>query len=272
MNDKKYSMIISDFDGTLLRSDYTIDPETVSAIQDFRNRGGIFVLSSGRGIQAVLPIARELGLKGLLSGFNGSVIVDIETGKPILINQFSYELSMEICEVLAELGMYTQFYQFDRFFANQRCAFLDFYENLCKVKAIVPEGDFLTFVKENKLEAIKILSIMDEEKRDEYIEKVAQRLGDKCYVTSGGRNLIEICVKGFSKGTAVKFLSEHYKVPLSDVIAVGDSPNDLSMLKTAGFGIAVKNAEETLKKEVFAYGYSNDENAVGRIIEEYGIK
>ena len=44
------------------------------------------------------------------------------------------------------------------------------------------------------------------------------------------------------------------------------------MLKTAGLGIAVKNAEDSLKKEVFAYGYSNDENAVGRIIEEYGIK
>ena len=120
----------------------------------------------------------------------------------------------------------------------------------------MPEENFLSYVKKNKLEAIKILSIMHEDKRDEYMEKISQRLGDKCYVTSGGKNLIEVCVKGFSKGTAIKFLAERYGIPIENVIAIGDSPNDLSMLKAAGFGIAVKNAEESLKKEVFTYGYS----------------
>ena len=76
---------------------------------------------------------------------------------------------------------------------------------------------------------------------------------------------------GFTKGTSVKHLADHYGFDLDDVVAVGDGLNDLPMLQTAGLGLAVANAEPTLKEAVTVYPYTNDEDAVARIIMQYGL-
>ena len=56
------------------------------------------------------------------------------------------------------------------------------------------------------------------------------------------------------------------------MIAVGDGLNDLPMLEAAGLGLAVENAESALKEVVRVFPYTNDENAVARIIEQYALK
>ena len=64
--------------------------------------------------------------------------------------------------------------------------------------------------------------------------------------------------------------AEKYGVDIQETLAIGDGWNDYSALATAGKGIAVKNAEPILKEKFEVSEYSNDENAVGRIIEKYG--
>lgn len=270
MNERKYRLIISDFDGTFFRSDHTIATENVDAVRKFVASGGIFVLSTGRPLQSIRPIAQSIGLKGLIAAFNGSVVADIESGELLLKNTFSPDEVVEICEVLQECGLYTQIYEIDRYYASERNDHLAYYEKVTGQKAVVSEIPMSEFARKNSIASLKILTIIKPEERAYYFEKLQEKLGDKWYLTSGGRNLIEICVKGFSKGTAVEFLANRYGVAIEDTLAVGDSLNDLPMLKTAGKGIAVKNAEDALKNEVFVYGYTNDENAVARIIEEYG--
>ena len=68
----------------------------------------------------------------------------------------------------------------------------------------------------------------------------------------------------------MKVLAEKYGVEMEDVLAIGDGLNDYSALEAAGKGIAVKNAEPALKERFEVSEYSNDENAVGKIIEKYG--
>ncbi len=270
MHERKYPLIISDFDGTFFRSDHTIAKENVDAVRKFVSSGGIFVLSTGRPLQSIRPIAQSIGLKGLIAAFNGSVVADIESGELLLKNLFSPEETVEICDVLQEYGLYTQLYEIDGYYASERNDYLAYYEKVTGQKAVVSEIPMSEFARQNSIASLKILTMIKPEERAYYFEKLEEKIGDKCYLTSGGRNLIEICVKGFSKGTAVEFLAKRYGVSIEDTLAVGDSLNDLPMLKAAGKGIAVKNAEDALKNEVSVYGYTNDENAVARIIEEYG--
>lgn len=267
---KKYKLVISDFDGTFLRSDQTISEENVKAVRSFVENGGIFALSSGRTLQSILPIARKMGLKGLLACFNGSVVVDVESGEIILENAFSTAETLEICSLLKDLGLYMHVYQLDAFFASERNFYLEYYEKLCGVKAVVPEEGLLEYIRDNKFRSVKILSVVAAEDRDRYYKIISEKLKDKAYVTSGGSNLIEVCVKGFSKGTAVQLLAERYGINLSETLAVGDALNDLPMLETAGFGVALKNAETALKEKAYVYEYSNDEDAVANLIKEYG--
>ena len=270
MTGKRYKLIISDFDGTFFRSDHTISENNVKQVRKFVENGGIFALSSGRSMQSILPIARRIGLKGWIAGFNGSVVADVESGNILLKNDFPFQETLEICEYLKELGLYTQAYAVDAYYASERNAYLEYYEKVSETKGIVPEEGLIDFIRKNNFRAIKILSIVKDEDRDKYYQIISKKLADKAYVTSGGRNLIEICVKGFSKGTSVQLLAERYGLNLSETLAVGDGLNDLPMLETAGFGIAVKNAEASLKEKVFVSKYSNDEDAVAKIIEEYG--
>ena len=60
----KYRMIVSDFDGTLGRSEGGISEGNIRAIQQYTENGGVFALCTGRMISSILPYARELGLKG----------------------------------------------------------------------------------------------------------------------------------------------------------------------------------------------------------------
>lgn len=268
---KKYPFIISDFDGTLFRSDHTIDKETIKTIQKFVNAGGIFVISSGRPLQSVLKIAKELGLKGLVAAFNGAVIADIETEEVLFQRAFSPKETAAVCNLLQEEGMYVQIYELDRYYASERTDYLGQYEKVIGQKAILSDAPIAEFALQNQISSVKVLTFVAPEERDELLKKISEKVGDTCYVTSGAKYLIEICVKGVTKGGAVEFLSKYYNIAIEDILAIGDSPNDLPMLRLAGKGIAVKNADKSLQEEIFTYGYTNDENAVGRIIEEYGI-
>jgi hydroxymethylpyrimidine pyrophosphatase-like HAD family hydrolase len=96
-----------------------------------------------------------------------------------------------------------------------------------------------------------------------------ERYGDKCYVTCSSRHFVELCNKNYSKGTAIAYLMNHFGVSKEESMAIGDQINDLPMLKSVGFGLAVKNCQEQLKKEVFVFDYTNEEDAVGRAIEKF---
>lgn len=270
MNEKRYSLIVSDFDGTLFRSDYTIADETIKTIREFVDEGGLFVLSTGRPLQSIMKIAKELGLKGLVAAFNGSVVADIETGELILENAFTVEEGVRICRFMEENGMYVQIYEMDKYYASERNKYLEHYENIVREKAEIPNVKMSDFILQNNVRATKILSMMHPDDRATYREKIEGNLSDICQVTSGAKTLIEICVKGFTKGTALKFLAEKYGIDMQDVLAIGDGWNDYSALAVAGKGIAVKNAEPILKEEFEVSEYTNDENAVGKIIEKYG--
>ena len=67
MQKMNYSLIVTDFDGTLLKSDGTISQRTKDAINRYMAKGGKFAISTGRMPAAILPHIKELGLDGVVS-------------------------------------------------------------------------------------------------------------------------------------------------------------------------------------------------------------
>lgn len=269
---KKYQMVVSDFDGTLFRSDHTVSEKSKETIKKFVDAGGIFVISTGRSVQSILPIARGLGLKGSIICFNGAMIVDIQTGKRIFERKHTVQDTVDICKISESLGIYTLVLDCEQYYAKETSPYLENYQKITSTKAVLANKPLSEFVKERSVGGAKILYIVNAESRNAYLEQIEELIGERFYITSGSKFLVEICPKGVDKGVAVTFLAEYYGVPIQNVIAVGDSFNDLPMLKSAGLGLAVKNAETALKDVVEIYPYTNDENAVARIIEEYALE
>ena len=271
MDGKKYKLIVSDFDGTLCDDEKNVSERTLAAINGHISRGGYFALSSGRSFQSVSRIMKKLGLKGYVSCFNGALVADAESGEIVYAKTFTVEQGVFVLETLEKLGAYAQCYEPERYFASERTEYLELYEKFTDTKAIVPKEKLSVYLAKNKLRVNKILSMASENERDETIENLRKLLGKGFFITSGGKHLVEICVEGCSKGTSLNFIANRYGLTKKDVLAVGDSLNDLDMIAAAGLGLAVKNAEKTLLETAKVYPFTNCESAVGRIIEEYGL-
>lgn len=274
MRKLNYRLIMSDFDGTLFRSDHTVAPETVEKINEYVSAGGVFVVNTGRGISAILPQMREFGLKGIVAAHQGSTVADIETGEVIVDGSLTTEEAIRICETFEkEKDAHIRIFTLHDFYTNQdeNNEYRRIYEEITKTKGITFEGKSSDFVKKLGKKIKKINMHVEPKDKKRIFERVNGELGEDLYVTYSAVVLLEVSSKKYSKGTALAFIANRFGVPIEKTIAVGDNMNDLPMLKAAGLGLPVANASEDLKEILPAYRYSNDENAVGRIIEEYGF-
>ena len=269
----KYPLIISDFDGTLLKSDGTIAQETKDVIDGYMGAGGRFALCTGRTPSSILPRAKELGLKGLVACYQGSVVMDIETGELKQDGFLPTDGAVEICQAMEEMGLHVHVYELYQYYSNMDDDALKLYEKISGVKGVVcNEKPLSAFVKDSGMKVCKVLALVAPEEKEKVYQALQKRFGNEFYVTYSAAFLVEITSRRYSKASAVECIADYYGVPVQETIAIGDSLNDLPMLERAGLGIAVKNADENVKERAkLAYGYTNDENAVGKIVKEFGF-
>ena len=271
MQKLNYALIVSDFDGTLVKSSGTISPQTQNSIRRYVNDGGIFAISTGRMPAGILPRVKELGLKGVVCCGQGSAIVDIESNEVLLEGNIPNDIAVQICEKMEAMGLHIHVYSLWDYYSNMDDEALKMYEQIVKSKAIlVEEKPISQFVKETGMNPCKVLAMVAPEDNERVRVALEKENFCNCEVTRSSVYLVEVSNAKYSKGTSVEFLSQQYNVPMEKTIAVGDQMNDLSMIEKAGLGIAVQNADENLKARAVVCDYTNEEDAIAHIIEKYG--
>ena len=268
-----YPLIVSDFDGTLVRKDGTINERDKQAIVEYVAAGGKFAISTGRLPAGILSRTHELGLKGFVCCCQGAIIIDIESEKVILSGALSSEITVEICKKMEAMDLHIHVYNLWDFYCNKDDFGLKLYEKLVKTKAkLILDKPISQFVQEHSLQAYKVLAMVEAENNEKVLTELAAENFEGCDVTKSDSFLVEVINKKYSKGTAVEFLANYFGFPIEKTVAVGDQRNDLPMIQKAGLGIAVRNADESLKKEAnFICQYSNEEGAIADIIERFGF-
>ena len=269
----RYPLIISDFDGTLLKDDGTIADETKETVDAYVRAGGRFAICTGRTPSSILPRAKELGLKGLVACYQGSVVMDIETGDLKQDGFLPTDGAVEICQVMEAMGLHVHVYELYEYYSNMDDDALKLYEKISGVKGVVyTDKPLSVLIREKGMKVRKVLALVAPQEKEGIYQALEKRFGNEFYVTYSAAFLVEITSRQYSKASAVERIAEYYGVPVQETVAIGDSLNDLPMLERAGLGIAVKNADENVKARArLAYGYTNDENAVGKIVEEFGF-
>lgn len=269
----KYKMVCSDLDGTLLVSGGEPCDGLKEGIKEYEKRGGKFVVVTGRMTAGALPICKMLDLKGELITYQGAIISDIESGKIVFEKTIPYEKAAEIGRFIEENGWYYQTYIDNTFYTEKPDDFTKFYGKISYANYEKTDGKLSDFLLKTKVNVPKLLIKDDPKNIPEILRKVREKFGNDYMTNVSNPSLVEIIDKSVGKGLAVKSLAEKYGIKREEVLCIGDSENDLTMIEYAGLGVCVKNGSEILKKNAdFITPKTCEENAVLWAIENLAEK
>ncbi len=274
----KYKLIVSDFDGTLFRRDYTIAPATVKAIKDYMAAGGIFTIATGRMYDSIRQYLDMAGLGDcnlLISGYQGQMINESLTGRVLKLDGFDKATALDLLATLKDIGVYHHIYALDdkgvdRIYAKEPHEHLSGYAKHCRVEPVIV-GDLSNFVRSLDADAIimKILMILPKSEVTPVKAKLEKIYKGRAQFVSAAEHMLDALVAGGGKHTAVQFMSEYYKIPKEQIVCVGDENNDISMIQYAGLGCAVGNAVESAKAAAKLVLPGCDDDAIGCLIRDH---
>lgn len=265
-----YHMLATDIDGTLLDMEGKVPEETKKILYILREkRGFITTIATGRMLARAEPIAREIMINAPLICYNGALIIDIYTRHRILERPIPPEKLTGLIEELKKWGYEPIIYEnetvkFERF--NEKTKW---YRNECQGIKYSVVNDLVSYIKQKNLSSYKVFAVGDVSKPVEVPQELLLKLQQDFEVSLADESHMEINLKGVNKGSAVKFLADSLKIDGSEVITIGDSYNDISMLKYAGMGIAMGNAAEHIKGSADYITLTNCENGLLNIVNKF---
>jgi Cof subfamily protein (haloacid dehalogenase superfamily) len=115
----------------------------------------------------------------------------------------------------------------------------------------------------------KILLQGPDECLTEIREKMQEDFPGHLAMAQSENGLLQIMAGCVSKGNALRLVCEHYGIPLQKTIAVGDAPNDIDMLRSAGIGIAMGDAPNRVKEAADYITMRNDDDGVADALEKF---
>jgi Cof subfamily protein (haloacid dehalogenase superfamily) len=246
-----------------------IHPDTIKAIKEYQEKGGIFAIISGRSHTSLEDVSKKYGLNCTVASFQGARITDLTTGKTLVDVGLSFQRAKEILLDIKEQGFSSSFWSNDVLYYEQENYYTEMYTNKLTCSNLVKIDDYNNMEKFTNFPVSKINLVMLPEKSAEVSKYLQVRYGDDVIVNSGAKGLVEIIDANYHKGYAVKKVAEYYNIPLNQVLAVGDSTNDLKLIDGEWHGVAVGDAEEELKQVAKEITVPYAENPVKALIEKY---
>ena len=265
----KYRLFLSDYDGTLgeaSRND--IDAETLTAINKYIQKGGIFCVCSGRETSSITRILREQNLKGLVVSFQGARISDIESGERIFDGGLNSDKALALIQEMRPWGFEPVVYIDDDVYFEELTEYAKWYLKAIRLNGKIANAESLLKGLNGKV--CKICWLGEEEKINKAAEQMnAKYQGKGAFFNSGAKFLLEAINPECSKGVAVRYLAEKYNIPLSQVITVGDSTNDIELVRGPWHGVAVGDGREELKAVAKEITVPFSEKPVKYLLEKY---
>ncbi len=263
----KYKLFISDYDGTLGGFE-GINAETVKAVKEYENRGGKFVVCTGRMFKNIREICNVYDIADVVVSYQGARINERKSGKTLFADKIPSPLATELLKSFKGLPVKPAVLSDDKLYYTGNSAYIDAYSR-AKIIELISSPDLAKEIGEKAVDALKINVICEGLSVSEFINEYAKRYGDKIIVNSGGPNLAEFVNPNCSKGASVRFLSKYYGIDYDEIITVGDSTNDIELINGAWHGVAVADGKEELKKVADEITVPYKEQPVKYLLEKY---
>ena len=271
-------LIAMDMDGTLLNSRKKISPRTRKALLRAEEAGIRLILASGRPTTGLMRFAEELEMNryhGLLVSYNGSKVMDCQTGQVLFNQAMTVEEGKAVLEHMKKFPRVrpmidhgTYMYVNDVYDQMICLDGKDFnvlqYESrgngylLCEAEDLAAFADF---------PLNKILTTADPEYLQDHYREMMEPFEDRLNCTFTSRFYFEFTAQGIDKARALETVLAPMGYGRGDLMAFGDGHNDASMLAWAGHSVAMANGVPELKARAHEVTASLDEDGVGLVVE-----
>ena len=258
-------LLALDLDGTLLDPSGTVTPRTVEALRAAHAVGVNVVLASGRPPFLAAAVIEALGgvvTHGVMA--NGSMICTFPDGAPLRSIHFPIESAVGAVRLLRAADAD---FRFALATANGFASEEGFAERMASPGGLPVSGDALE-VAIGATEARRLMVWHRSITTYDLLDQLPLLLGPELSVGHVGADAAEILPHGVDKGSGLRWLCEHLAVDRTDVVAIGDEYNDHDMLRWAGHGIAMGNADPVTKALADAVTLTNAEDGVAVAVEQ----
>ena len=261
----KYKLMAVDIDGTLLNDSGELTENTKNAIRQWVDKGLIFTVASGRPIQGIEGLNKTLNLDVPFITYNGAMVV-MGKSKQVLYEQ---KLSRIDAEEIIKLG--EKYNVTIMIWKDNELYVPTLNERVNKYKIISGVEPIIINNMEQLIEngVTKILWYDEVEKIEQYKNEIGRYLSDNVNFHPSRPYFMEFVDKNASKAIAMERLGQYYGIKQSEMIAVGDGFNDLSMIEYAGLGVAMANSPDEVKERADYITLSNEEDGAAHVIHEF---
>lgn len=294
MKNLRYPVAVSDFDGTLLRSDNTISKQTTKVIKEFIDAGGLFLIATGRMHRAIINRLEEVGLGGIdlpVISYQGAYVKTAISQKILYNKPLDFDLISDVILEARRRKIYIHAYIDDNLYVEKEMFWTKSYTDFLRI-SFTKVDDLLEFIykKLNNSQGEthschKLLMMMESEKLENELKDFNKMFGGgadfdgtdttsnntgkaRAIFNTSSNHLLECVSIDAGKDKGIEAVVKNMGYTLNEVLTVGDSLNDYSMVLRAGMGVAVENADFRIKAAAKYIAPSNDDDGVAKAIEK----
>ena len=287
-----YKLVAIDLDGTMLNSYGVVTENTKNTIKKVIQNGSDVIIASGRPIDSIKTIAKEIGSENYFIAGNGALIYDIKNEQIIYEKYLSKQKVLEVIKICEQNSISYNVYTDKTILATALKYNVLYYhkENLKKeenkktnINIVKDMYEYVKNMKEEKFLKITVCdnnktifnSIIKKIKKIKDIEVLDVSHMSRKIIRQGTEDIpieyyyTEISLAEVDKWNAIKFLINKLNIKEDEVIAIGDNINDKKMIENAGLGVAMKGSTPAVTSVANDIAEGNDEEGVAKILQKY---
>jgi Cof subfamily protein (haloacid dehalogenase superfamily) len=239
----------------LLNDDHKISNENKLMLEKAKRKGVLIILASGRPTPAMVEYARELGLQdSYMISYNGAVITNLKKNY-IRTNTYS-RANSQLYDYSVKHKTHIITYLNGAVVSETSSEYIDVELNITGLQ----HNKVVDFKDAVQSSAVKCI-LLEEPSYLKTVEKHLKATMPHLSVCMSKPFFLEVAQNGIDKGASVKFLADKLNILQSEVIAVGNAGNDLSMIEYAGLGVWVDNVDAHLRDKANVIVASNNNHS-----------
>jgi Cof subfamily protein (haloacid dehalogenase superfamily) len=260
----KYKMLVIDMDDTLLTDDHKISEENKEMLLKAQEKGVYVILASGRPTPAMTAYAKELQMESYMISYNGAVISDLKEDKIIFEQMLTQEQIHELYDYSIKSKTHIITYIDGKVVSETNSEYIDIE---LRIAGLV-HNKVSSFKAAVQSSAVKCILLAEPGYLKE-VEKDLKKAMPHLSVSMSKPFFLEVAQNGIDKGASIKLLAEKLNILQSEIIAVGNAGNDLTMIEYAGLGVWVDNVTPELRDKADVIVASNNNHGVAEVVRRF---